>query len=73
MPYFVFNVFPNKKVQEVESFGAYREARDFARERRTALTSDDDYVVKVIFAGNADEAARLLTTEREARPLGEDA
>ena len=73
MPYFVFNVFPNKKVQEVDSFGAYREARNFARDKRNELTANDEYVVKVIFAGNADEAARLLTTEREARPLGEDA
>ncbi len=73
MPYFVYKVFPNKKVEEINSFGAYREARQFARDRREALTESDDYFVKVIFAGNADEAKRLLVTEREPRPLGEDA
>lgn len=73
MPYFVYKVFPSKQVEELDKFPVYKEARNLARDLRKDIGEDDDYIVKVIFAGNPDEAQRLLTTEREARPMGEDA
>ena len=40
---------------------------------RAAMTPEDDYVVRLVFAPNAPEAERLMAEKREARPLGEDA
>jgi hypothetical protein len=73
MPYFVYKVFPEKKLEYMAVYDKFREAKAFARERRAALTPEDPYFVKVIFANNEAQAEALLTTEREPRPLGEDA
>lgn len=72
MPYFVYNVYPDKKLELIETFGKYREARDHARELRKQLTENDTHTVKLIHAKHETEAERLLTTEREARPIGEE-
>nr|MBS0020122.1 hypothetical protein [Gammaproteobacteria bacterium] len=72
MGYFVYKVFPLKRLEFVQQTQQYREARDLARSMRKALQQDDDYSVKVIFAQNPDEAERLLTEEREPRPVGEE-
>jgi hypothetical protein len=40
---------------------------------RQAMTAGDDYSVKVMFAKSSEEAERLMSEEREPRPLGEDA
>ncbi len=73
MPYFLYKVFVGKRFELVERFDAYREARDQARERRKHLTAEDNYSIKVMFAKDPDEAERLMSEEREPRPLGEDA
>lgn len=72
MPYFVYKVFPIKQLEFVQQAQHYREARDRARAMRKALQEGDDYSVKVIFAQSADQAERLLTEEREPRPVGEE-
>lgn len=73
MPYFVYKVHPGKRFELVERFGAYRGARDRARELRQALVPEDAFTVKVMFAKDPEEAERLMAEEREPRPLGEDA
>jgi hypothetical protein len=72
MGYFVYKVFPLKRLEFVQQTQQYREARDVARSMRKALQQDNDYSVKVIFAQNPDDAERLLTEEREPRPVGEE-
>ncbi|MFZ0256796.1 MAG: hypothetical protein WAN46_14395 [Gammaproteobacteria bacterium] len=72
MSYFVYKVFPLKRLEFVQQTQQYGEARDLARSMREALQQDDDYSVKVIFAQNPDEAERLLSEEREPRPVGEE-
>ena len=72
MPYFVYKVFPRKRLEFVQQVQQYREARELARAMRKALQEDDSHSVKVIFAQNPDEAERLLTEEREPRPVGEE-
>jgi hypothetical protein len=72
MPYFIYNVYPDKKLELIESFGKYRDARDQARELRAKIAEGDTYTVKLIHAKHEKEAERLLTTEREARPIGEE-
>lgn len=73
MPYFVYKIFDNKKLEFVESFGKYREAKDLSRSMRADMTADENHTVKMVFAKHQDEAERLLMQKRKPRPLGEDA
>ena len=72
MPYFVYKVMPNRKIEYIEDHGQYREARDRVRALRNELPEDADYTVRLVHAKHQTEAERLLTTEREARPAGEE-
>ena len=72
MPYFVYNVFPNKKLEYLEEFPKYKEARDNVRSRRKELADDVDFTVRLVHAKHQSEAERLLTAEREPRPMGEE-
>ncbi len=72
MPYFLYNVSPDKHLTRVESHPSFKEARQRARVLREEKPADADYVVKVIFAKDTEEAERLLTTEREFIPMGDD-
>jgi hypothetical protein len=73
MPYFLYKVFPGKKFELIEPYQAYREAREAARKRRAEMTGNEPYQVKVMFAKDPEQAERLMSEEREPRPLGEDA
>ena len=72
MPYFVYKIFPGKHLELVQPTQQYRKARDLARSMRKTLGSESSYSVKVIFAENPSQAERLLTEEREPRPIGEE-
>jgi hypothetical protein len=72
MPYYVYEIFPPKRLELVDGFSAYREARTRARALRAALGADAEQSVRVIYAQSTEEAARLLTEVREPRPLGEE-
>ncbi len=73
MAYYVYRVYRSRRLEYVDDFEDYRDARAFTRELRKALTPDHDHSVRMIFAPNREQAERLLTEVREARPLGEDA
>ncbi|MGB1110087.1 MAG: hypothetical protein ACPG4N_07010 [Gammaproteobacteria bacterium] len=73
MPYFVYKILPGKKLEPLDVFDTYRDAKVYAREQRAAAPEDADYSVKMVFAAMKAQAEVLLTTEREPRPLGEDA
>ena len=73
MAYYIFRLFPTKRLEFVDEFEAYREAKSFTRSMRKALTPEDDCTVRMIFAPSKEQAERLLKEVREARPLGEDA
>jgi len=73
MPYYIYKIHPPKRLEHIDAFDAYRDAKTFTREQRKALTPDDDYTIRMIFASSKQHAERLLKEVREARPLGEDA
>ena len=50
MPYFVFKVYPPKKLEYIEKYDGYREARGEVRNLRESLSEGDDYQIKMIFA-----------------------
>jgi hypothetical protein len=72
MPYFVFKVFPNKKLEAITHFETFKHARVHVRELRTQMGTHADYAIKIMFAKNELEAQMLLKEEREYRPLGDD-
>ncbi len=72
MPYFVYKVLPGKRLELVNQHDSYQDARMQAHDMRAALTAEDDYSVRVIFAKNPPEAERLIMTERPAQLTGED-
>lgn len=73
MSYFVYKVFEPKRLEYVDAFEAYRDARSFTRGLRKELTPKSAFTVRMIFAPSREQAERLLMETREARPLGEDA
>lgn len=72
MPYYVYEIYPPRRLELVDSFEAYRDARTHARSLRASLGADAQQQVRVIFAQSTEEASRLLTEVREPRPLGEE-
>jgi hypothetical protein len=72
MPYFVYKVSEAGRLERVDAFDGYRDAKRLARTMRQQLPEDADYLVRVIFAGNDEEAVRLLKEKREPRPMGEE-
>jgi hypothetical protein len=73
MAYYVYKIFPPKRLEYLDEFDGYRDAKTFARTKRKELTPEDDCTVRMIFAPSKEQAERLLKEVREARPLGEDA
>lgn len=73
MAYYVYKISPPKRLQFVDEFEAYRDAKTLTRAMRKELTPEDDCTVRMIFAPSREQAERLLKEVREARPLGEDA
>lgn len=73
MAYYVYKVHANKRLEYLDVFEDYREARVFTRTRRAELAPGDDVMLRMIFAPGREQAERLLKEVREARPLGEDA
>jgi hypothetical protein len=73
MPYYVYKITPPKRLEYIDEFDAYRDARSFTRARRKELTAGDGATLRMIFAPGKEQAERLLKEVREARPLGEDA
>ena len=73
MAYYIYKIHAPKRLEYVDEFDAYREAKLFTRTKRQNLTLDDAFTVRMIYASNKEQAERLLTQVREARPMGEDA
>ncbi len=76
MPYFIYKITQvptpmTRKIELVDSFVDYKEARSVARSMRTQLAAGDSSTIKIIFAGNQLEAEERLTETREAPVLKE--
>ena len=66
MPYYVYKIHPPKRLEYMDAFDAYREAKLFTRARRKELGSEDTCTVRMIFAPSKEQAERLLQEVREA-------
>ncbi len=75
MPYYVFKISPGptdlvKNLEQLAVFDTFREAKQFARDKRVALgiTYESEVEIKMILAENPLEAEEKLQEKRE-RPI----
>ena len=72
MPFLVYKIFSQKKLEHIETFAKFREARAHVRDLRGALTPESGYTVRMIFANDTIAAEKLLTAPRDERVIGEE-
>ena len=72
MPYFVYRIEDPREPQHLDTYTAYKEARQKVRDLRAEAGPDSVNSIRMIFAKNETEAVKLLTTPRDERVVGED-
>lgn len=68
MPYFVYRVFPFRRLEKAEELATFREASARAKALRASPDLPADCAVKVIFAATEFEAEDLLSEVRAPKP-----
>lgn len=69
MPYYVYKIFPFRRLAKVDEFSMFKDASAHAKAMRREIAPSDDYQVKVVFADNELHAEDLLSQVREQPPL----
>jgi hypothetical protein len=72
MPYFVYRIHPNNRVENIDILEKYREAKLMVRELWAKEEKDSGVVVRMIFAETQGEAEKLLSAPRDNRIIGDD-
>ncbi len=74
MPYYVFRVRPFAQIEKLDEFAAFKDASNRAKALRAERPqgAEDTARIKVMFAGNQQQAEDLLCQIREAGPSGDD-
>ena len=70
MPYFVYKIAPGiskivKNIEPLAEYEKFKEAKNFAKERRQEEEADSGNTYKVIFAENSIDAEEKLQEQRE--------
>ena len=71
MPYFIYRMTSQegmslvKNLELISEFDSFKEAKAFAREKRTALAEGSNEMIKVMFAENQLAAEEQLLEHRE--------
>lgn len=68
MPYFIYRVFPFRRLEKVEAVASFGEASARAKALRASPERPADCIVKVIFAADEHQAEDLLSQVREPAP-----
>ena len=68
MPYFIYRVFPFRRLERVEVLPAFAEASTRAKSLRADPGLPADCTIKVIFAEDENHAEDLLSQVREPTP-----
>lgn len=68
MPYFIYRVFPFRRLEKAGESAAFGEASARAKALRASPEKPADCTIKVIFAGSDAEAEELLSQVRERAP-----
>ncbi len=73
MPFYIFKIFPENKLEYIDAEEKYRAARDSVRTLRREAMSDDNTTYRMIFASTVAQAKTLLTTSaRDDKIIGDD-
>ena len=70
MPYFVYKIAPGiskivKNIEPLAEYEKFKEAKNFAKEKRQEEETDSGNIYKVIFAENSIDAEEKLQEQRE--------
>ncbi len=70
MPYFVYKIAPGvskivKNLEPLDNFEKFKDAKNFAKEKRQQENAEDNNIYKVIFAENSIDAEEKLQEQRE--------
>lgn len=70
MPYFIYKIAPGitkivKNIEPLADFEKFKEAKNFAKEKRQQENADSGNTFKVIFAENIIDAEEKLQQQRE--------
>lgn len=68
MPYFIYRVFPFRRLEKVAELPSFGAASAQAKALRASLDTPRDCAIKVIFAADETEAENLLSQVREPAP-----
>jgi len=68
VPYFIYRVFPPRRLEKVTEKRTFGEASTEAKTLRASPDVPVSCTIKVIFAATADEAEELLMRAREKQP-----
>ena len=72
MPYFIYRIQSERKLEKIDAFPKYREAKEMIRTIRSQEDSEADTLIRMIFANNQTEAEQLLRAPRDDRIIGDD-
>lgn len=68
MPYYVYRVFPFRRLEQADAFPSFGAASARAKALRASPDRPADCAIKVIFAADEHEAEDLLSQVREPAP-----
>jgi hypothetical protein len=71
MPYFVYKIEPENKLEYIESYEKYREAKLKLNELRKTEGVDSEIICRMIHAANRANAEKLLLAPRDNRIIGD--
>lgn len=72
MPYFVYKITQPLHLTHLDTKDTYKDARTLVRGLRQDEPEGADLEYRMIFAKNQAEAAKLLSTPKDDRVIGED-
>jgi hypothetical protein len=68
LPYFVYRVFPFRRLEKVDEAPSFRDASAQAKALRASPDRPADCAIKVVFAASEPEAEDLLSQVRAPKP-----
>ena len=76
MPYFVYKIAPGiskivKNLEPLDNFEKFKDAKNFAKDKRQQESADENNEYKIIFAENSIDAEEKLQEQREGTILRE--
>jgi len=72
MPYFLYRISGDRKLQLIDTFEKFQDAKARARQMRADAPPENSETIRMIFAETAKKAQLLLTDPRNPKTDGDD-